>query len=188
MSRKFRFLIFLIILLAVIVGITWYVRQPQELRKEGEQLLDAETGKLVGVARKEYDGTVWRVFSTVNLPNPGNNDAYHGWLTEPASETTYYVGEFFPVQDGFSLTYTTEEDIRFFTHFRVSEEGLGKIPSAPSNSIAIWEFEGIPVQQDATLNPSFTPDFSPSVIPGSDPESSVSVQKEPTPTPEETES
>lgn len=190
-TRKQKQLAALVAVAAILFGIFQYTNQPKEFMKAGEVLIDPETGDQAGRAFKQQDGDTWRVFSTVRLPEPGRNRMYHGWLTEPLSGQTRYVGEFFPVQDGYSLTYSTQENIRFFTDFLVSEESE-EIPEEPSNSIATWSldsFDILPtpaVEAAQTVVPVATSaDPSPLDIPTSPlPETSPLVSFEPTATPQ----
>lgn len=149
-----------------LIGIAAFApfNRPKTFLQAGESLVDPESKQKVGIARKSQDGNLWRVFATVSLPEVDRRHAYHGWLTEPLGGQIRYVGEFFPSVDGFSLTYTTEEDIRFYKTFEVSRESLG-IPDKPSNSVAKWDFEVNNSHAIPSLSPAPSPETSPAFIP-----------------------
>lgn len=138
----------LILILIIIVALIARRFLPQRiLPLVPEKKLTLRESKLVegdteqGVARRQQDGNVWRVFVSVKLPAPGASEQYHGWMITPDGLTRRYAGQFFPVQDGeYSLTYTTEEDVSKFATFQVSIEQT-EMPSEPANIKLQWEFQ-----------------------------------------------
>ena len=144
LMRIFLILIVVVVIFAVLTGIIVYYierQKPDEiLGILGQQLVD-DTGKERGIARKERDGDVWRIFATIKLEEPSESRTYHGWFLNEYTQEIRYAGEFFQKEDGiYTLTYTTEEDVGNFRIFQVSSESK-TMPEKPANNIAQWEFE-----------------------------------------------
>ena len=107
---------------------------------QNETLTNAETGQKVGIARKQQEGRLQRVFATVSIDPPRPNKTYHGWLVNPVNKQTRYAGEMFATIDGYSITYTTEENIDDFAVFQVSSESASSSPESPANNLIQWNF------------------------------------------------
>ena len=103
-------------------------------------LVNEANGESVGTARKIQEDGLWRVSTTVKLDEIDDSSAYHGWMVDPLTERIQYAGEMFLAPDGYSLTFSTEQDLIYFSQFRVSRERAGEIPTYPANNIVQWSF------------------------------------------------
>lgn len=103
-------------------------------------LVDMEGDNELGRSRREQRENGWYVFSSVRLPEPAAGEPYHSWLEDAATGERRYMGAMFPVQDEeWSVTYTTQEDVRRFTEVLVSLETTDQ-PVAPEEVVTRWEF------------------------------------------------